>query len=361
MRVLLTHEAFAPDFAGGGEYVALETARHLIGRGVDLRVLTTGDPQVTSYEGIETVRLPMHRYRFNLAAGKIAALAEDVDLIQTFNYHASLPSLIAGRRLGKPVVCIVLGLFSHAWKEMRGPISGRLWMRWERYVLSRDYARVMFLSNYSREQGIAMGVPADRAKVNSPGIDLDAYGPAEEKEDVVLFVGKVHVRKGVDDIMAVAEALPEVKFRVMGWGPQEADFKRRKPHNVEFTAFERGRVLAEAFARARIFLFPSKAETFGISLIEAMASGCAVVSTVPLDFAGVRVAVGDRPAMIEGVRRLWNDRAQTEVMGRRNVEIARPYSWDRNVSYLLSTYCEVLAEFGSNPSPKRQRGEGRGA
>ncbi len=44
MKVLLTHERFAPDFAGGGEYVVLETARHLRQRGVDVQILTMGDP-----------------------------------------------------------------------------------------------------------------------------------------------------------------------------------------------------------------------------------------------------------------------------------------------------------------------------
>src|SRR5580693_4467204 len=59
MKVLLTHHYFPPDFAGGGEYVVLETARGLLQRGVDVRVLTTGDPRITEYEGIPTVRLPI--------------------------------------------------------------------------------------------------------------------------------------------------------------------------------------------------------------------------------------------------------------------------------------------------------------
>ena len=105
MKILLTHERFAPDFAGGGEYVVLETARHLQRRGHDVQVLTMGDSSITEYEGIPTQRLAGHRYSMNLCSKAIADAAREADLIQTFNYHASYPSLRAARRLGKPIVC----------------------------------------------------------------------------------------------------------------------------------------------------------------------------------------------------------------------------------------------------------------
>ena len=124
MKVLLTHERFPPDFAGGGEYVALRTAQHLMRRGVEVRVLTTGDPEVASYDGIETERLPVHPYRFNLAAGEIARRAGQVDLLQTFNYHAAFPSFRAGKRLGVPTVCTIFGLFGDEWWNMRGRLAG---------------------------------------------------------------------------------------------------------------------------------------------------------------------------------------------------------------------------------------------
>ena len=52
LKVLIVHEMFPPDFGGGGEYVILETARHLMLRGHTVQVLCTGDPAITYYEGI---------------------------------------------------------------------------------------------------------------------------------------------------------------------------------------------------------------------------------------------------------------------------------------------------------------------
>ena len=95
MNVLLTHERFLPDFGGGGEYIVFRTATGLQARGVDVRVLTTGDPALRSYQGVPTERLPISRYAFNLQVGAIAARARTHELIHTFTYHACLPSLLA--------------------------------------------------------------------------------------------------------------------------------------------------------------------------------------------------------------------------------------------------------------------------
>ena len=115
LRVLVTHERFLPEFAGGCEYGVYSLARGLESRGVEVRVMTTGDPAQKTYRGLETLRLPMHRYRMNLAASQIAEQAHDVDVIQTANYHAALPSFLAGRRLNKPVVLLVTALCGDAW------------------------------------------------------------------------------------------------------------------------------------------------------------------------------------------------------------------------------------------------------
>jgi len=342
MKVLLTHHYFPPDFAGGGEYVVMETARGLLQRGIQVQVLTTGDSKITEYEGIPTVRLPIHRYAFNLVYPKILEMARGMDLIQTFNYHACLPSLQAGKRLGKPVVCVILGLCRNAWNKLRTPLLGPLWSFWEKYTLTRNFARVVFLSESSREQGVAMGVPAWRAAVNCPGIELEAYAPFPVKDDVVFFSGRLDGRRGVDNVLATARALPEVRFRIMGWGPQERKIRKTAPANVEILKFERGQPLRNAFGAARIFFLPTRAETFGLALVEAMASGCAVISSAELPFEGVRVHAEDREEMIGAVRKLWLDRETTARMGRLNIALAQQYSWERYTDRMLTTYSQVL-------------------
>jgi glycosyltransferase involved in cell wall biosynthesis len=348
VKVLLTHNLFPPDFAGGGEYVVLATARTLLRRGIDVRVLTTGNASIVDYEGIPTRRLPIHRYAFNLAVPIIARHARDVDVIHTFTYHACLPSLVAGRLTGKPVVCLVLGLFGNVWRDTHGHLGGRIRARWERFLLTRGFDKLIFISTFSRNEGLRLGVPIDRTAINVPGIDLDRYSPARSKDDVVLFSGKLDTRKGIDDVIAVARALPDVRFRIMGWGDRERELRSQSPSNVEWRPYPsqgpQGAGLCEEFARARVFFFPSKGETFGIALVEAMASGCAIVSSVPLEFEGARVEPGDREAMIRAIRRLWDDRDASLAVGLANCQRAQQYTWDRHVDQLEAIYREVSAE-----------------
>ena len=348
MKVLLTCELFPPDFAGGGEYIVLEIARGLINRGINVQVVTTGDPRITEFEGIPTTRLPVSRYRFNLQFRTIAEIARDVDLIQTSFYHACLPSLTAARRLRKPVVGLVLGLFQDAWYEMKPVPFGGVWSLCERFLLTRDYTRLVFLSEFSKSLGVRLGFPEDRAAVICPGIDLGCYQAASRKEDVVFFTGKLDARKGVYDLLEVARALPDVTFRVMGWGPQEAKIRGLAPRNIEFRHFERGkpgRELRKAFADARIFFFPSKSETFGLAILEAMASGCAVISSVPLSFEGIKIDAGDRAAMIAAISKLWKNRDLTWQMGRRNMELAQLFTWERYITELLGVYQSIMPGF----------------
>ena len=342
MKVLITHERFAPDFAGGAEYVILEQARHLQRSGLEVKVLTTGDPSIHSHEGIATERLPIHPYRFNLATRKIAESASDVDLIQTNNYHACLPTLRAARRVGKPVVCMIHGLFGEAWKEMRGPIIGRAFMAWEQFLLTRRYDHLIFVSEFSREAALKGDTLESPTSVINPGIDLDKFKPATSKDNVVLFVGKIDVRKGIEDVLAVARALPETQFRVVGWADRKTGYQAAAPANVEWVGPKFGKELHEEFARARVFLFPSKVETFGLVVVEAMASGCAVVSTVPLPFEGFRVEPGDVQAQISAVRKLLSDTHTSGNMGQANVVLAQLYTWERHTRALLDLYEEVL-------------------
>ncbi|WP_462113983.1 glycosyltransferase family 4 protein [Lysobacter xanthus] len=335
------HERFPPDYAGGGEYVVLETARHLQARGHVVRVLTAGDPAIGSFEGIATRRLPVSRYRFNGAWREVAAMACDADLIHCFTYHSVVPAQKAGRALGKPVVLEVLALFDDVWLEMRGPVVGRAFRAMEKFLLRLPLAGRIFLSDDSLALARSLGSARPDDTVIAPGISLADYHAAADKP-YVLFAGKLDVRKGIDVVLQVAANMPDVPFRIIGWGERYDDVAARCPPNVAIERFRDRQHLAEVLSAARIFLFPTKAETFGLIVAEAMASGCAVVSTSPLPFAGEKIVADDADAATRAVGALWKDPVRCAEAGRQNLATARMFTWDAHVDALERLYARVL-------------------
>jgi len=113
----------------------------------------------------------------------------------------------------------------------------------------------------------------------SRGVDLELFQPAPDRfgdltRPVFLYVGRVAVEKNIGAFLALD--LPGTKV-VVGDGPQRSELERRYPEAV-FVGSKSGRELASYYQRADVFVFPSRTDTFGLVLIEAMACGTPVAA-----------------------------------------------------------------------------------
>ena len=115
-HVVMIHERFPPDYAGGGEYVVHQMAKHLQARGIRITVLTTGDPEQTEFDGIKTIRIPCSVYAFNLKASVLLPYCHDADVIQAFTYHSVIPATRVASTLNIPLVKMMLALFGKEWR-----------------------------------------------------------------------------------------------------------------------------------------------------------------------------------------------------------------------------------------------------
>jgi glycosyltransferase involved in cell wall biosynthesis len=343
MRVLVTHELFMPDFRGGGEKVVYEMVKGIKERGIEVDVLTTGNPNIKEFNGIKTKRLPINRYLMNLTALWICKHAKEYDLIQTCNYNACFPSWIAGKIVKKPVVCFVTGMYGDRWLKIRGPILGSISKWVEKFQLNHDFDKVVFPSEFARDCGVKSGIPYEITDVNNPGIELKNFKP-KKKEWFVLFMGRFSKQKGVYDLIEVAEQLPDVKFKMVGSGEEEAKLKSAAPDNIEFLnlTFRSGKPFLDLYSRAAILCLPSIAESFGLVIPEAMASGCAIVSTVPLDYKGFTVKVNDIKQLKDSIKYLIDNPEKTLKMGRGNIKKAKKYTWGNFCKKMINIYEEVL-------------------
>lgn len=129
----------------------------------------------------------------------------------------------------------------------------------------------------------------------SRGVDTDLFQPTprdafEElglppKRPVFLYVGRVAVEKNVEAFLRLD--LPGTKV-VVGDGPQRAALQARYPH-VHFLGNRRGDELSRLYASSDVFVFPSRTDTFGLVILEALACGTPVAAYPvpgPLDVVG---------------------------------------------------------------------------
>ena len=132
----------------------------------------------------------------------------------------------------------------------------------------------------------------ERVDLWQRGVDTEMFGPhlasqqmrsrlsqGHPEDPLLLYVGRVSAEKQIDRIKPVLEAIPQARLAIVGDGPNreslEAHFAGTK---TNFVGYLQGLELASAFASADAFVFPSRTETLGLVLLEAMAAGCPVVA-----------------------------------------------------------------------------------
>jgi len=126
----------------------------------------------------------------------------------------------------------------------------------------------------------------------SRGVDTSLFHPRDADlclpAPVFLCVGRVAVEKNLEAFLDLD--LPGTKL-IVGDGPARASLERRYPDAV-FLGARHGEELAEIYSASDIFVFPSKTDTFGLVLLEALASGLPVAA---FPVTGPRDVIGSAP------------------------------------------------------------------
>lgn len=162
------------------------------------------------------------------------------------------------------------------------------------------------------------------------GVDTELFHPSKRIEHSnfprphFLYVGRLAIEK---NIRAFLEAkVPGTKI-VVGEGPERAKLQREFP-NAVFTGAKTGEDLARAYASADVFVFPSLTDTFGLVILEALASGTPVAAfraPGPLDVIGsTGGGVLHKDLAAAALEALNIPRAKAR-------EVALRHSWDRSV------------------------------
>ena len=163
------------------------------------------------------------------------------------------------------------------------------------------------------------------------GVDLDKFRPGEGDpwaglpRPIFLYAGRVAIEKNIEAFLALD--LPGSKV-VVGGGPALEGLKQKFPQ-VTFTGYRENGALARSYAGADVFVFPSRTDTFGLVLLEALASGTPVAAfpvTGPIDVVtDARVGALNEDLRTACLKALDCDRTACR-------EHAEAWSWDACVA-----------------------------
>jgi rhamnosyl/mannosyltransferase len=186
---------------------------------------------------------------------------------------------------------------------------------------------------------------ARRVTVLPHGLTTLADGSWHERRGpfTVAFIGQLRPYKGVDVLLQAAAMLPDVRFEIGGdghRGPMLHELARRLGlHNVRWHGVISDSARDELFRRSHAVVLPStsRAEAFGIVLLEGMAYGAVPVAS---DLPGVRDVCGthgllcrpgDPRSLAQALCYLRDDPGEWERRSRRAVQVASTYRWDDTV------------------------------
>lgn len=192
------------------------------------------------------------------------------------------------------------------------------------------------------------------------GVDLDKFHVKQRDWSParLLFVGRVVYQKGLDILLTALAALKKLDWtlEIVGDGPRHPDLQVEAnelgiAERIHFSGWKYGDELAQAYASANLFAYPSRHEGMPNALLEAMASGLPAVAThiagneelVAHDETGLLVATEDAAALQIKLAELIADPARRERMGAaaRNRVEAR-YSWQRVAKEYLELMQQVV-------------------
>jgi glycosyltransferase involved in cell wall biosynthesis len=158
---------------------------------------------------------------------------------------------------------------------------------------------------------------------------------------VFLCVGRVAVEKNLEAFLDLD--LPGTKV-IVGDGPARVALEQNYP-NAVFLGELQGEALAEVYAAADVFVFPSKTDTFGLVLLEALASGLPVAA---FPVTGPRDVIGEAPVGV-----LSDDLRQAcfsalEILPQACVEFAAKHTWEASARAFLDNIANIPGAAAKN-------------
>ncbi len=360
-----------PEF-GGAEVIMYEIFRRFAEAGHRVTFLTgrwAGAPPAETIEGLE-IRRGGNQYTFNFVAPRmlrrllsetpVDLVVEDINKIPFFSplFQKQIP---------------VLGVVPHLFGTtvfQQAPFPLALYVYFYERFIPLVYRRCLFsvLSETTREDLVGRGLERERLRLIRGGLDHRYHQPFDREGElpppVILYLGRLKKYKRID---LVIKALPRILARVPNaeyWIAGEGDHRGALEaeskslglgEHVKFLGFRAGTEKLEILKQTRVLAYTSPKEGWGLSVIEGNALGIPCVAS---DSPGLRESVrhedtgflvphGDVTALAQRLVELLTDEPLWWRMGRRGIEWAAEFSWDRAARETMTLAEEAIRAWKS--------------
>jgi glycosyltransferase involved in cell wall biosynthesis len=366
MRILYDHQVFSLQNVGGASRYHYELMRYLatvpdVQTEVFLGVSHTGYPFKELRSGrtsVMGIRAPLPRgmfcYLLNEALESgIAPFRSSVDVYHP-TYFRRMPMIRARRTVATHHDCtheLFPQLFPDVGKVLRAKKA--LYAKADMIICISEASRRCLLQFYavdpSRTRVVHHGLTR-LPRCLAAAMDLQA----RLRRQYLLFVGIRHTHKNFDGLLQAYRETrlhTEYDLLALGGGAMTSSETDRIAQlglsdNVKCVPMASDALLAEAYAGAKLFVYPSMSEGFGIPPLEAMAAGCPVVASntsaipevcqnAPFYFDPYD-AVSFHQALLRGV----NDEDARQDAIERGSQVAAGYSWEKCGQETLAIYRE---------------------
>lgn len=221
---------------------------------------------------------------------------------------------------------------------------------------AREADRIIAVSAFTADQVVSL-MNVDRTRVVVIPHGVRALPPSTQphsiqtREKIVLHVGAIQKRKNLVRLVRAFAALPQDWRLVLagssGYGAEEvfAAIERSKPASrITVAGYASSEDLAQWYARASIFAFPSLDEGFGMPLLEAMAAGVPVVAS---DGSATKEVAGDAAVLIDpenedelaaALARVARDSDLRDRLIKRGLRRAASFTWQRAAAETWAVY-----------------------
>jgi glycosyltransferase involved in cell wall biosynthesis len=369
MRVALYTETFLPKVDGIVK-VACLTLEHFQRRGIET-VIVAPEQGVREYAGAQVIGIPgIHnplypegRVVFPNPGTYRRVRAFRPDIMHCFHpVMAGMAGIFFARRLRVPVILSFhLDLARMASFYRIGFMQHPARWATTRVFNLGDYALApsRLVQSELQRQGVRRvglwrrGVDADQFHPRYRSADMRHFLSDGHTDDIVLlYVGRLAAEKQIEQLQPVLERVPGTRLALVGGGPHQGELERHFAGlPVKFAGYLTGEPLARAYASADVFVFPSAFESFGLVLLEAMASGLPVVSSrvggaqdlITEGISGYTFAVNDVEALVCAVEQIVREPGRLRAMGIAARQHAERQSWPHMMDELIDCYEAILS------------------